>query len=348
MRAFYHPDQARHSPLQSLRLGRVIAAKDLPLRTERLLSALTNQGITPGQPPEQGLGPVLRVHTAPYLHFLETIWERWQQLPEHGPEVWPSYFPYWSGRPEDSARRLCPTESVAGQAGWYLGDMSAPLGPLTWLSAMRSCDTAVASADALLAHGGIVYALCRPSGHHARADRAAGLCFVNNTAVAAEHLRQRWDRVAILDVDVHHGDGTQQVFYGRSDILTVSIHADPLRAYPYFTGYAEETGHGVGDGFNLNLPLPVGSTGEAMAAAVECALERIRAFAPDALVLALGFDAHKDDPVGLMKLEAADFAAIGRQLRALGLPILVVQEGGYAIDAISQCLGVFIAAIDQR
>jgi acetoin utilization deacetylase AcuC-like enzyme len=198
------------------------------------------------------------------------------------------------------------------------------MGPHSWTSTLRSCETAVSAADALVAGEAAAYALCRPSGHHARADRASGFCHLNNTAIAAQRLRARYDRVAILDIDAHHGDGTQQIFYNRADVLTISIHADPANYYPFFTGYAGETGRGAGEGFNLNLPLAQGSGGDAMAAAIETASEKIRAFAPQALVLALGFDAHRRDPIGVLKLETEDFGRCGALARAFGLPTLVV------------------------
>ncbi len=342
MRAFYHPDQAIHAPQQYMRFGRIVPVKDLPIRTEKLLGALTLHGIVPETPAVLGVDPALGVHTSAYLRFLETAWERWTHLPEHGPEVWPNTFPYWSGRPEEKARPDCPAQGLVGQVGWYLGDLSVPLGPDSWGSILRSSETAASAADAVLAGEQAVYALCRPSGHHARADRASGFCYLNNTAIAAQRLRSRFGRVAIVDVDAHHGDGTQQIFYGRSDVLTVSIHADPSDYYPFFTGYAGETGHGEGERFNLNLPLRHGSGGAAMLEALAVAADRVHAFGADVLVIALGYDAHRDDPIGVLALETADFADIGEKLKALGLPTLVVQEGGYAIDAIGGCLDAFL------
>jgi acetoin utilization deacetylase AcuC-like enzyme len=342
MRAFYHPDQALHDPQQFMRYGRLVPPKDLPARTDELLASLCARGIKPEAPAAHGIAPALGVHTPHYLEFLAGVWERWAQLPDHGPEVWPNTFPYWSGRPEDAARPPCPAEGIVGQVGWYLGDLSVPMGRHTWTSALRSCETAVSAADALAAGEDAVYALCRPSGHHARADRATGFCYLNNTAIAAQRLRARYARVAILDIDAHHGDGTQQIFYNRADILTISIHADPINYYPFFTGYAGEKGCGAGEGFNLNLPLPHGAGGDAMTGAIGAASERIRAFAPQALVVALGFDAHRLDPIGVLKLEARDFSRCGALVRALHLPTLVVQEGGYALGAIGDCLGAFL------
>ena len=346
MRAFYHPDQALHDPQQFMRYGRLVQPKDLPARSEELLGALAALGVAPAQPAEHGTAPALGVHTPHYLRFLAGVWERWAQLPDHGPEVWPNTFPYWSGRPEEAARPSCPAEGIVGEVGWYLGDLSVPMGPHSWTSTLRSCETAVSAADALIAGERAVYALCRPSGHHARADRASGFCYLNNTAIAAQRLRGHYERVAILDIDAHHGDGTQQIFYNRADVLTISIHADPVNYYPFFTGYAGETGLGAGEGFNLNLPLAHGADGDAMAAAIERASERIRAFAPQALVVALGFDAHRLDPIGVLKLEAPDFARCGALTRALALPTLIVQEGGYALGALGDCLAAFLEGVD--
>lgn len=346
MRAFYHPEQALHAPLQYMLLGRVVAPKDLPGRTERLLTALASNGITPEEPPTISPAPLLAVHDEGFLDFLRTAWDHWQQLPpERGPEVWPATFPYWSGRPDRATRPPCPAGGFLGQLGWYLGDMSVPIGPDTWRSALRSARTAVAGAEAVLAGEPLAYALCRPSGHHARADRASGFCYLNNTAIAAQHLRQRFARVAVLDVDAHHGDGTQQIFYRRADVLTVSIHADPDDYYPFYTGYAHERGAGPGEGANLNLPLRHGSGIAGVLAAMETASDAIRAFGAEVLVVALGFDAHRDDPIGVLSLESSDFAALGEAVRRLALPTLVVQEGGYAIEAIGDCLDAFIRGV---
>jgi acetoin utilization deacetylase AcuC-like enzyme len=344
VRAFYHPDQSLHDPQQYMRVGRIVAPKDLPIRTEKLLAALRRVGVTPEQPSQDAHEARAAIHTAGFLDYLETAWPQWQQLPDHGPEVWPNTFPYWSGRPEERARPDCPADHLIARTGWYLGDLSVSLGPRSWDAIRASTNTAVAAADALAGGEPVVYALCRPSGHHARADRASGFCFLNNTAIAAERLRARFDRVAILDVDAHHGDGTQQIFYSRGDVLTVSIHADPRNYYPFFTGYAAERGLGAGEGCNLNLPLAHGSAGDAMLAAVDRAVAAIEAFRPGALVIALGFDAHALDPIGVLRLQADDFGAIATRVRAVGLPTLIVQEGGYAIDAIGGCLESFLAA----
>lgn len=345
MRAFYDPIQSAHDPSQFMRHGRIVAPKDLPERTTRLLNALSGLGLATTTPQHDDEAARLAVHTEGFLRYLSTAWERWQTLPDHGPEVWPNTFPYWSGRPEDRARPDCPATHMIAQTGWYLGDLSVSMGPRTWDSIRASANTAVAAADAVAADRGMAYALCRPSGHHARADRASGFCFLNNTAIAAQRLRGTFNRVAILDVDAHHGDGTQQIFYSRPDVLTISIHADPSNYYPFFTGYAGERGVGAGEGFNLNLPLAHGANGDAMFAATYTAIAAIRHFKPDAVVIALGFDAHVDDPIGVLKLQSSDFGGIATRVRELNLPTLVVQEGGYAIDAIGDCLSAFLTGL---
>ncbi|PZU94536.1 MAG: histone deacetylase family protein [Chelatococcus sp.] len=343
MRAFYHPEQSLHDPQQYLRFGKVVAPKDLPERTARLLAALDKHGIVPEKPAKHGVEPILKVHSEGLVEFLRTAWDKWQELPaERGPEVWPSTFPYWSGKPDEDMRPPCRPTGFIGQLGWYLGDMSVPIGEHCWHSTLLSAETAVTAADAIIAGERAVYSLCRPSGHHARADRASGFCYLNNTAIAAQRLRSTFGKVAILDVDAHHGDGTQQIFYRRPDVLTISVHADPTNYYPFYTGYEDERGNGPGEGYNLNLPLPHGGAGPEMAAAIDKAGAAIRAFGADVLILALGYDAHKDDPIGVLKLDAADFGMIGAKVKAMGLPTLVVQEGGYAIEAIGECLDAFL------
>lgn len=345
MRAFYHPDQAVHDPKQFMRFGRIVAPRDLPARTASLLDALARHGIVPERPATHGMAPVLAVHTPDFVRFLETAWARWRELPDPGPEVWSNTFPYWSGRPEDSARPPCRATGIIGQAGWYLGDLSVPMGPDTWMSTLKSAETAISAAEAILAGDRAAYALCRPSGHHARSDRATGFCYLNNTAIAAQRLRSSFGKVAILDVDAHHGDGTQQIFYTRPDVLTVSLHADPSNYYPFFTGYADERGVRAGEGANLNLPLAHGTGIEAFAAAVEKASKAIRDFGAEVLVVALGYDAHIADPIGVLKLDSGDFGVVGNQVRALGLPTLVVQEGGYAVEVLGDCLYAFIKGL---
>lgn len=342
MRAFFHPDQSLHDPQQFMQVGRIREPKDLPSRTEALLGALKQRGIAPEQPADYGTAPALTIHTRSYLDFLQSAFERWRQVPEAGPEVLPNVSPYWNGAPGMAQRPPCRSDWIVAEAGYYLGDMAVPIGPETWRSALRSNHTAVAAADAVIAGEAAAYALCRPSGHHARADRATGFCYLNNSATAAERLRQRFGKVAVLDVDAHHGDGTQEIFYRRNDVLTVSIHVDPNSYYPYYIGYADERGHGEGEGYNINLPLPPKSDDAAFHRAVDAALVQVKDFGAEALVLALGYDSHREDPIGLLDVSTAGFRGIGERIAAAGLPVVVVQEGGYQISVIGDCLGQFL------
>jgi acetoin utilization deacetylase AcuC-like enzyme len=286
------------------------------------------------RPQSFGLGPIAAVHTPEYIDFLERIYERWQRIEGASAEVIPNIHPI--------ARNGTYPASAVGQAGYHMADTSCPISAETFESACWSAWSAVAAADAVLAGERAVYALCRPPGHHAFADVAGGFCFFNNSAIAAQRLRSRAARVAILDVDLHHGNGTQGIFYQRPDVLTVSMHADPIRFYPFFWGHADERGEGLGLGYNLNLPLPRKSGDEAFLEALESGLRRIRAFAPEALVVALGLDAFEGDPFGGLSVSTPGFARIGKAIAKLGLPTVVVQEGGYLCDALADNLTSFL------
>lgn len=346
MKAFFSEEQLLHTPQQFMRLGRLSAPTDLPSRAESLQGALAARGIKVEAPADYGRKPLESIHSADYLNYLETAYARWQSLKapgvDPGPEVLPNLSPYYNGRIEQAGRGPCPSPSIVAQTGYYLSDLSCPIGPQTWRSALRSTHSAVAAADHVASTGGMAYALCRPSGHHAHRDRAGGFCYLNSSAAAASRLLQTWSKVAVLDVDAHHGDGTQNIFYQRSDVMTVSLHADPSAYYPFYTGYAEERGQGQGDGYNLNLPLPHGSGNDPFLAALDTALTALGGYAPEALVLALGFDTYKDDPISVLKLDIGAYRDIGARVASLGVPTVVVQEGGYMVQAIGPALDAFL------
>ena len=347
MRAFFDPEQMLHDPQQFMRVGRLCAPSDVPERSQALLDALTALKIPVEAPQDYGTAPLAKVHPAHYLDYLASAYQRWIALPGAGIEVLPNVSPYLSGRVEDDVRAPCPSDSPVAQAGYYVGDLACPIGPHTWRSIVRSAHSAVAAADAVAAGEGASYGLCRPSGHHVRADRASGFCYLNNAAIAVERLRSRFARVAVLDVDAHHGDGTQTIFYRRADVLTVSLHVDPAHYYPFYTGYAAERGHGAGLGYNLNLPLAPGANDADLLARLDEGLAVIRDYRPDALVLSLGFDTHAEDPIGALQISTGCFGAIGAKVRALSLPTAVIQEGGYGVHVIGACLGAFMRAFLQ-
>lgn len=342
MRAFYHPDQALHSPKQFMRYGRLADPTDIPERTEKLLDALARLGIEAETPSDYGRLPAAAIHPAHYLDYLETAYQRWLELPDHGPEVLPNTFPYWNGDPAKDVRPPCPTNQLLAQTGYYLGDLAVPISEFTYRSALRSTHTASAAADAIIEGERLAYALCRPSGHHCRADRATGFCYMNNAAIAAQRLRSKFDKVAVLDIDAHHGDGTQEIFYRRNDVMTVSVHVDTDHYNPFFTGRPHETGHGAGEGYNFNIPLPPHSGNEAFLAGTQRGADAIKTYGAEIVVLALGYDTHVEDPLSLVKVTTEAFRKAGEIVGSLDIPVLVVQEGGYQISVIGDCLEEFL------
>jgi len=334
VRAFYADEQKRHDPKAFLSSGAPQPNPEQPERVERLKTGAIAAGCSIERPREHGLGPVAAVHTPEYLDFLEHIFERWQRIEGASAEVIPNIHPL--------ARTGSYPASAVGQAGYHMADTACPISKDTWNSALWSAWSAVDAAEAVLSGEPAAYALCRPPGHHAFADVAGGFCFVNNSAVAAQVLRRHAARVAILDVDLHHGNGTQGIFYTRPDVLTVSIHADPVRFYPFFWGHADERGEGPGLGYNLNLPLPRKSGDDSFLEALQSAFRRIGSFAPDALVIALGLDAFEGDPFGGLSVSTPGFARIGEAIGKLGLPTVIVQEGGYLCDALGANLTSFL------
>lgn len=348
MKAFFSEEQLLHQPRQFMRAGRICAPTDVPARAQSLSAALAQAGITTETPPDYGHA-VLAVHSLEYLEFLKSAYSRWQALSqrgiEPGPEVLPNMSPYHAGRFEPSGRGPCPSDSIIAQAGYYLSDLSCPIGPNTWQAALRSTHCAVAAADWVSASKDIAYALCRPSGHHAHHDRAGGFCYLNNSAIAAQRLRETFSSVVVLDLDAHHGDGTQNIFYQRSDVMTVSLHADPGEYFPFYTGYAHERGHGSGNGYNINVPLPHGTTTSGFISALDDVLVTLRDFRPQALVVALGFDGYRDDPISVLDLDMDAYRHIGERISAQGLPTVVVQEGGYMVDAIGTALGELLRGL---
>jgi acetoin utilization deacetylase AcuC-like enzyme len=338
MKIVYSDKHAQHDPQTFFVRGVKQRSSEQPERADRLLAAAKGAGHEVMPPKAHGAAPAATVHTPEYLDFLQTIAREWAKLPNASAEVVPNVHParYPATYPK----------ALAGRAGWHQVDLACPIGPHTWDAAIAASESAATAADLVLGGEREVYALCRPPGHHAYADMAGGFCFLNNTAIAAQRLRSKHQRVAVLDVDVHHGNGTQGIFYDRDDVLTVSIHADPAHYYPYFWGHAHETGTGKGMGFNLNLPLPVGSPNAPWLEAGDKALARIRDFAPTALVVALGLDASESDPLQGLKVTGAGFHAMAQKIAGLGLPTVLVQEGGYLSDDLGRNLVQFLSGFE--
>jgi acetoin utilization deacetylase AcuC-like enzyme len=334
MEVVFAEAQLRHDPSAFIVAGERRPNPEVPERAARLLEAAQRAGCRHIEPADHGAAPLASVHSAEYLSFLEGIHARWLEIPGATPEVLPNVHP----ERRDGPYPLAPV----GQAGYHQADTACPISGDTWDSARWSANSALEGAARIIAGASSLYCLCRPPGHHAFADRAGGFCYLNNSALAAQALRRAHERVAVLDVDLHHGNGTQGIFYGRGDVLTVSLHADPARFYPYFWGHAGERGEGAGLGANLNLPLPLGSGDEDYRPALEVACERLRVFAPGALVVALGLDAAHDDPFGGLAITTQGFARMGKRIGRLALPTLLVQEGGYLSASLGANLVAFL------
>ena len=329
---------AGHAPKEFLLRGHFAPLAETTARAETLAAAARDAGHRIVAPDDWGMAPIAAVHAIDYLEFLETGHRRWMELPGANPEIHPHSYPgrHMRARPE----------GIAGQVGYYVGDMSAPIVAGTWTAALGSAHAAVQATELVLAGAPVAYALCRPPGHHAFADQAGGFCFINNVAVAAQHARTRAGRVAILDVDVHHGNGTQGIFYDRSDVFFCSLHGDPGTFYPYFAGYRGEGGGGAGAGYTLNLPLAHGTGDADYLPALDRGLAAIRRFDPDVLLVSLGFDAYEKDPLGVLRISTDGFAAIARRIAALGLPTVLVQEGGYHVEDLGRNLVAFLSAFE--
>mgnify|MGYP001627297888 CR=1 FL=1 len=340
MKVFGQADEALHAPRFFLMRGRLRDNYEVPARAAALREGLARCGLAPEEAPPATRAEVEALHAPDYLDFLATAHAEWAAMPEAGEEVVANIHP----SPEMLAQSPCAARHPVSRAGRFTADTACPIGPGTFAAAMGAAGCALAAAEAV-AQGaaGAAYALCRPPGHHAYAARAGGHCYLNNSALAAQRLRARGAaRVAVLDIDSHHGNGTQGLFWERGDVLTVSLHADPARYYPWYVGFPEERGAGPGLGANLNLPLPFGAEDAAWLAGLEQGLAALRAFRPEALVVALGFDASEHEPLAALRVTAEGFARAGAAIGALRLPTAICQEGGYNVDVLGDLLARFL------
>lgn len=327
MRVILATEHFRHSPQSEFTRGELLEPFERPERIESIVRALKDAGYgSPEAPRSFALDPILRIHDAAYVRFLEAAYPEWLALGRQSDAVPVA----WAIRGLRSDRIPA---SLDGRLSYYSFDGSSPFMAGTWQAVRSSADTALTGAAALASgEARAVFSVCRPPGHHAAVDYFGGYCYVNNAAVAAQYLLDHGaHRVAILDVDYHHGNGTQSIFYRRSDVLFASIHADPAIDYPYFLGYADETGEGAGAGCNLNLPLARGTDWTHWGAALDSACDAIAKFGADALVVSLGLDTFRGDPLSLFALESADYLKLGARIARLAMPSLFALEGGYAI-----------------
>ena len=328
MKIVYSEAHRLHFPQGEIYGGELVTPFERPSRMEYILRELDQRGlrerIAPG-PLDMRL--LRRVHDRGYLDFLATAWAAWSAAGYRG-EILPTVFP------QRGLRQRRPLH-IDGQVGYYAHSAETCIAAGTWAAARAAAAVANTGQRLLGAGERAAFALCRPPGHHAHRDLYGGYCFLNNAALAAEGLRGAGcARVAVLDIDFHHGNGTQNIFYARDDVLFCSLHGDPRHAYPHFLGYKDETGTGAGEGANVNYPLLPGTRWAEWSRALDSACRRIKAHGVDALVVSLGVDTFKDDPISFFKLESEDYLACGARIARLGLPTLFVMEGGYAVEAI--------------
>lgn len=340
MKCYYAKVTEAHDPVFRLSLGRLARNAEQAERARLLLAGLDRLGM-PVTEPGKVPGEVLeKVHTKELLTFLEHGWDEWQKLPEAGEEVVPNV------HAQNSVKTY--PKHIIGKAGWHMGDTSAPLAKNSWQATLGAAAAAHAAAKAIQDGDNVAYALCRPPGHHSSADVVAGHCMINCAAVAVETLKPTHGRVAVLDIDVHHGNGTQDIFYERDDVLFVSIHATPETYYPFTIGYAHETGRGAGEGYNLNIPLAQSAGDDGWCDAVASGLDRVAEFKPDALVVSLGLDAHENDPLKGLQVTFDGFRRAGEMIAAAGYPTVLVQEGGYLSPDLTSSLVAYLAGYTGR
>ncbi len=338
MHTFYHAAHAQHDPGELSRTANSPAGDgylELPQRATRIAEAIRAASLGPILPPgDFGIEPIADVHQYGLLNFLQHGFRIWQEEKVQTPLI-----PY-TFRVQSRSGRI--PRSIWGMIGHYCFDIDTPILAQTWQAAYWSAQTAI-SAAALTYAGDqrLSYALCRPPGHHAATGLYGGYCYLNNAAIAANWLVQQGQRVAIVDIDYHHGNGTQEIFYGRSEVLFCSLHADPFNEYPFFWGHGDEFGEGAGLNYNFNYPLPAHTQEELYLFTLDKALDRVRLFVPDMLIISLGLDIIQGDPAGGFRLELESLPKIGARFAALKLPTVVVQEGGYNLSVLGESVVAF-------
>ena len=333
MITFYNHLHAQHQGKVEMFRGALVPCCEVPARADHVLAELQRRSLGTVQPPHAFDDAVLeRIHSPRYLRFLATAWEQWVALDATNadkdilPSVWPTR----------TFRTDIEPDNFAAKMGLYSFDAGTPFTAGTWVAARAGAHCALSAAERLVQGDRAAFALSRPPGHHAGADFFGGYCFLNNAALAAQYLLDAGKgagmaKVAVLDIDYHHGNGTQAIFYDRADVFFASIHGDPRTEYPFYLGHADECGAGAGLGANLNLPLPRGTGFGVWSQALHTALQAIAKFGADALVVSLGMDTFVGDPISGFTLETADYAAVGQRIAQAGLPTVFVFEGGYAV-----------------
>jgi len=353
VRVVYSPAHLAHDVVTETVLGAVIPANEVAERAERIRMTLeADGGFAIEGPTEHGTDPILAVHDAGLVRFVEGAWREARSQSIGRPNLTADTFAtfrMFEGMSPEFVAGIEETRYAGGRAGWWGMDTANPLVAGTYGAARAAVDVALTTADLVLGGERAAYGLCRPPGHHAARSMVGGYCFFNNAAIATEAIaRATGQKVAILDVDYHHGNGTQQIFWRRGDVLYVSLHADPERQFPFFLGRANETGEGEGSGANLNIPLPAGTDDEAYLAALDRGLAAIAETPGEVIVVSLGFDTYGHDPIGDFALTTAVYHECGRRTAALGQRLVILQEGGYCRPALGANARAWLRGAEGR
>lgn len=331
MKTYYSSTHLEHTPLNEFEAGRMIPAVEVPARAELVRAEVERRKLGPLLPPSDfGIAPVARVHDAGMVRFLGEASELWRK--RYGDDAPPAIPSAWPAR----GLRDRFHGDVESRLGTYSFDTATPIVKGTWSAALAAVNTVLSAAHAIKTGERSAFALARPPGHHASNDVFGGYCYLNNVAIAAQWFVDQGLKPAILDIDYHHGNGTQSIFYRRADVLFCSLHGDPTFAYPHFLGFADETGDGGGEGANLNLPMPMYTQWSTYAQALERALARIKSFGPDVLLVSLGLDTFENDPISRFKLTKQDYLRMGEAVARARLPTLFAFEGGYDLAALAE------------
>jgi acetoin utilization deacetylase AcuC-like enzyme len=335
MRAFVSPTHRLHDPERELESSAFQTPFENPQRAELILAAMANDGrFEVAEPAEWGTAPIEAVHDPGLVRFLSTVWDDYQREVRPTHDVVPDVFAM-AGLRAGMGEGVGEPARASARLGWWCYETTTPITAGTYRAARSAVDVALSATSAVLDGESVVYGLCRPPGHHAATALYGGYCFFNNAAIAAHHVvASTGSRVAVLDVDYHHGNGTQQIFYGRDDVAFVSLHGDPQRAYPYHTGFADEIGAGRGRGTTTNIPLAAATDDDAYLGALERALDAVDDFDPVVVVVSLGLDTFGGDPICDLALTTKGFRRCGAAVAARERPLVVLQEGGYAGDAL--------------
>jgi len=329
MKLIYSDDHKNHAGAKEMRYDKMIPMSESPERMDIIMDGLSKAGFNDiVEPTSHSLDVAYKIHDPKFVSFLERAYPLWEK--EFGPGGFATAYTFGM-----RGMAQTPNETIHSMLSCYTFDVCVPIVSGTWKAIRSAIDIALTGVDLMQNDETSVFSLCRPPGHHASSDLAGGYCYMNNAAIAAQaHLDFGANRVALLDIDYHHGNGSQSIFYDRKDVLYTSLHARPEDEYPFLTGYSNEVGTGLGKGYNLNLPMPIGTAFDTYKSALETALERIKSYRPDVLVLSLGVDTFAGDPVGGFKLVSPDYSVIGKMIAQAQLPTHIIMEGGYAMDAL--------------